>query len=191
MQMPLQITFKNMDSSPAVEARIQAKAAKLERFFNRIMRCHVVVEAPHRHQRQGELYRVAIDITVPGGEIAVDREHRKDHSHEDVYVAIRDAFDAAARQLEDHARRTRGDVKSHAEQMSGKIVRMFPDYGFIETSDGQEVYFHRNSVVGDGYDLLAPGREVRLVIAEGESLHGSQATTVEPTGGHRRSAGDR
>jgi ribosomal subunit interface protein len=114
MELPLQISFRNMDPSPAVEERIRKKAAKLERFHDRIVGCNVVVEAPHRHQHKGKLYTVRLDISVPGKDIVVDRAGPADPAHEDVYVAIRDAFAAAARQLEDHARRMRGDVKTHA-----------------------------------------------------------------------------
>lgn len=113
MQFPLEISFRNMDPSPAVEARIREKAAKLERFHDRIIACTVVVEAPHRHQHKGKLYSVHIDISVPGKDLVVDRAKPLDHSHEDVYVAVRDAFNAAGRRLEDYTRRMRGDVKTH------------------------------------------------------------------------------
>jgi ribosomal subunit interface protein len=114
MQIPLEISFRNMDPSPAVEARIREKAEKLERFHDRIIGCTVVVEAPHRHQHKGKLYTVRIDISVPGKDVVVDRTKPLNHAHEDVYVAVRDAFAAAVRRLEDHARRMRGDVKTHA-----------------------------------------------------------------------------
>lgn len=114
MQTPMQITFRHMAPSPAVEERIRERAADLERFYDRIVRCHVVVQAPHRHHHQGTLYQVSIDLTVPGGEIVVNREAAAAHAHEDVHVAVRDAFDAARRQLEEFARRQRGAVKTHA-----------------------------------------------------------------------------
>jgi ribosomal subunit interface protein len=114
MQIPLQISFRNMDPSPTVEERIRKKAAKLERFHDRIIGCTVVVEAPHRHHHKGKLYNVRVDISVPGKDVVVDHTKPVDHAHEDVYVAIRDAFDAATRRLEDQARRMRGNVKSHA-----------------------------------------------------------------------------
>jgi ribosomal subunit interface protein len=120
MQIPLQISFRNMDPSPAVEDRIRKKAAKLERFHDRIVGCSVVVEAPHRHQHKGKLYTVHLDISVPGKDIIVDRAGPIDQAHEDVYVAIRDAFAAAARQLEDHSRRMRGDVKTHTARTATK-----------------------------------------------------------------------
>jgi ribosomal subunit interface protein len=113
MQIPLQISFRNMDPSPAVEERIRKKAAKLERFNDRIIGCSVVVEAPHRHHHKGKLYSVRVDVSVPGKEVVVDRAKPVDHAHEDIYVAIRDAFNAAVRRLEDQARKMRGNVKSH------------------------------------------------------------------------------
>ena len=114
MQIPLQISFRNMDPSPAIEAGVREKAAKLDRFFVRIVSCDVTIEAPHRHHQKGKLYKVRIDIGMPGNDVHVNQEGPKNQAHEDVYVAIRDAFDAAVRQLEDHARKLRGDVKSRA-----------------------------------------------------------------------------
>ena len=113
MQIPLELTFHNMDRSDAVEANVRERASKLERYFDRIIGCRVVVEAPHKHSHKGIVYEVRIDISVPGKEIVVNRSGAKNHAHEDVYVAVRDAFSAAARQLEDHARKTRGQVKTH------------------------------------------------------------------------------
>jgi len=116
MQMPLQISFDGMEPSPALEARIREKAAKLERFYDRIVGCSVVVVAPHRHHHKGKLYSVRIDLSVPGHDIHVGRAGPETHAHEDVYVALRDSFNAAGRLLEDHVRRMRGDVKAHPER---------------------------------------------------------------------------
>ncbi|MBK5199638.1 MAG: HPF/RaiA family ribosome-associated protein [Methyloceanibacter sp.] len=184
MPIPLQISFRNMDPSPAVEERIRQKAAKLERFNDRIMGCTVVVEAPHHHHHKGKLYNVRIEISVPGKDIVVDHAKPIDHAHEDVYVAIRDAFDAATRRLEDQARKMRGSVKSHTTPPHGKIASLFGDYGFIATADGDEVYFNRNSVVGANFDALEVGNEVSLVVAEDEGVEGLQASTVKPVGKH-------
>ena len=109
MQLPLQISYRNMESSAAIDAVVREKAAKLEQFHSRIMSCHVAIEQPGRHQHQGKQFVVRLDIGVAGSEIAVNRDH-----HEDAMVAVRDAFDAARRKLEDHAREQRGDVKSHS-----------------------------------------------------------------------------
>ncbi len=109
MQIPLQITIRDVENSEALETHIRDKAKKLDEFFNHIMSCRVVVEMPHKHSHQGKQFNVRIDIGVAGGEIVVNRDHA-----EDVYVALRDAFDAAKRQVEDYARKLRGDVKKHA-----------------------------------------------------------------------------
>ena len=111
--IPLQITFRHMEPTAALESVIRERASKLETFSERITRCHVVVEAPHRHQRRGFLYNVRIDLTVPGEEIAITRFPDARRSQTDLHVAIRDAFDAARRKLEDHGQRMRGEVKAH------------------------------------------------------------------------------
>ena len=97
--MPLvpQITFHHLDPSPAVEDAIREHAGRLERFHDRITSCRVVVETSHRHQRKGRIFHVGIALVLPGTEIVVKRDRERDHAHEDVYVAIRDAFDAARR----------------------------------------------------------------------------------------------
>lgn len=114
MQMPLQITFRNMEPSAAVEDRVRERAARLDQYYDRIMSCRVVIESPHRHHHQGKVFHVRIDLTLPqGGELIVNRESEQDHAHEDVFVAVRDAFDAMQRQVQDYARKQRGEVKSH------------------------------------------------------------------------------
>lgn len=186
MKLPLQISFQGMDPSPGLETLIREHAEKLDRFCGDIMGCHVVISTPHRHQRHGKLYEVTIDLTVPQGELVVSRSGPADHAHEDARVAVRDAFDAVRRELEDYVRRRRGDVKPHHGPAHGTVIRLFPElgYGFVRTSDGQEVYFHRNAVADDGFEALGAGQEVRLVIAERESAHGWQASTVTPVGKH-------
>jgi ribosomal subunit interface protein len=185
MQIPLQITFRDMQSSAAVETRIRERAAELDQYYDRIMRCRVVVHAPHRHHHQGALYHVRIDLTVPGGELVVNREPAAHHAYEDVYVAIRDAFDAAQRQLADYARRQRGAIKAHEAPPVARIAKLFPeaDYGFIATPDGAEIYFHRNSVVNAGFERLEIGAEVEFVEEPGEK--GPQASTVRVIGKSR------
>lgn len=113
MDIPLQISFKNVDASEAVEARIREKVDKLEQYFGHIVSCRVVVERVNKQKTQGNLFNVRIDLAVPGHEIAITGVGPKDHAHEDVYVAIRDAFNAASRRVEDVARKLRGDVKTH------------------------------------------------------------------------------
>jgi ribosomal subunit interface protein len=186
MQLPLQITFRHMESSDAVTARIRERAGELERFFDRIISCRVVVECRHPRRQQGNLFRVRIDLKVPGREIAVGRDPAAHQAHEDIYVAIRDAFDAARRVLEDHVRERRGEMKTHTVPDHGRIVRLLPEQngGFILSVDGNEIYFHRNSVANSGFDKLAVGDEVRFVAQHSESAEGPQASTVVPLGKH-------
>lgn len=184
MKLPLQITFRNMDRSDAVEADVRDKATKLDEFFQHIMRCQVVVEAHHKHHHKGNLYHVRIGITVPGHELVVSREPKDDHSHEDVYLAVRDAFDAAKRQLEDYSRRLRGDVKHRDVAPHGVIAELVPmeDFGRIQASDGRTIYFHRNSVINADFDQLSEGDPVRFDEEPGEQ--GPQASTVRLIGKH-------
>lgn len=186
----LQITFRDVEPSAAVEAAIRGHMAELDRFYDRIVSRRVVIEMPHRHQHQGRLYAVRIDLHVPGREIVIGRTPSEHHAHEDVYVALRDAFEATKRQLEDHARRERGDTKHHASAGEGRVARLFRehDYGFIDTPDGREIYFHRNSVVDGSFDRLASGTPVRFVEEPGEK--GPQASTVRPHGKLRGVAAD-
>jgi ribosomal subunit interface protein len=114
MEDQLQITFHGVDHSDAIENRIREKAARLERFAQHITSLRVTVDAPHQQHTKGTLYSVRIDARLRNDELAVSRAHRYDHSHEDVYTAIRDAFDAIKRQLEDHVRQQQGTVKRHA-----------------------------------------------------------------------------
>ena len=107
MQVPAQITFKDIDHSDAIEARVREKIAKLETYTDRITSCRVVIAAPHRHHNKGKIYDVRIDLTLPGEEIAVAHEGPENHAHEDVYVAIRDSFEAARRQLKKRVRQIR------------------------------------------------------------------------------------
>ncbi len=182
MQLPLQITFRNVPSSVAIEAKIREKTEKLNKLYSRLMGCRVAVEAPHRHH-QGNLYHIRIDLTVPGGELVVNRTPSGHQAHEDIYVALRDAFDAAKRELQDYVRRQRGDVKTHEPpQLQGRVAKLFPDegYGFIETLDGYEVYFHQHSVLDNAFDELEIGSEVSFVEEEGE--RGPQASTVRLMG---------
>jgi ribosome-associated translation inhibitor RaiA len=114
MKLPLEIVFRGMTRSEAIEASIQGHVGRLEKFHDRVMSCRVMVEQSHRHHHHGNLYHVRVDLKMPGRELVVSREPGAHHEHEDINVTIRDAFDAARRRLEDHARRSRGDVKSHA-----------------------------------------------------------------------------
>ena len=185
MEFPLQVKFRDMEPSEAVEARIRERATRLERFNDEIVSCRVVVETPHRHHHQGRQFHVAIDVTTRGGEIVVNREHGERQAHEDAYVAIRDAFDALERRLHDRVAKRRGRVKTHEEaQAAGRIASLNAEegYGFLSTPDGREVYFHENAVKGIEFTALEVGASVQFVEEEGSE--GPQATVVLPTARH-------
>jgi ribosome-associated translation inhibitor RaiA len=150
MKLPTQITFRNMDSSPAVEARVRGEAEKLSEFYNSIMGCRVMVEIPHQHRQQGKRFHIRIDLTVPGGEIVVNHEpslrgsirqngiekRKKERDvaapHKDIYVAIRDAFKAARRRLQDYARIQSGAVKRHKPARRARTGDKGPQAGAVK-----------------------------------------------------------
>jgi ribosome-associated translation inhibitor RaiA len=109
--IPVQITFRHMESSPAVETRVRELANHLGVFSDRITSCRVVVDSPHRHQHQGKVFNVKVQLALPGDDVVVDMERPQRDGHEDVYVVIRDAFDAARRQLQARMASLRGDEK--------------------------------------------------------------------------------
>ena len=121
MQLPPQITFRQMAHSDAVEAKIRQRAEGLDKYYENIISCRFVVHPAHKHKHKGNLFQVNIDLTVPGKELAVTKEPDEHQAHEDVYVSIRDAFDAMRRQLEDYARIKRGDVKAHEIPPNGRV----------------------------------------------------------------------
>ena len=184
MKLPLQINFRNMEGSEAMRNNIEERAGKLDQFYDQIMSCRVMVEAQHRHRQAGILYHVRIDITVPGRELVVSREPHEHHSHTDAYVAIRDAFNAARRQLESYARQRRREVKSHAATPYGRVSELFvkEGYGRIVTPDNRDIYFNRNSLLSGDFEKLRIGTEVSFAEEPGE--RGPQASTVKIVGKH-------
>lgn len=184
MQLPLQVTFRHMEPSEALESKIRKRVEELDQLCDTIMSCRVVVEINHQHHHQGNLFHVRVDLKVPGKELVVSRESNQNHAHEDPYVVVRDAFDAMRRQLEDFLRVRRREVKTHDEAPQGIISVVYPhqDYGRITSSDGRDIYFHRNSVVGTDFDSLETGMKVRFAEEMGEK--GPQASTVHIVGNH-------
>lgn len=180
MQTEPKILFRGMDSSPSVEEVLRERIARLSRFHDRISSCSVVVEAPHRHGRKGGIYRVRVDVKVPGREIVTKQSPEENHAHEDVYVAIRDSFDAMQRQLEDVVRRSSGHrIKEHPATLHGKVTRLMPEegYGFISALDGREFFFRRESVASEKqWEAIAIGTEVRFSGHDGDN--GPHATAV-------------
>jgi len=188
MQIPVDTTYKDVGRTEALDRRVREWVDKLERVFDRIVRCEVLIETPHRHHRQGRAYHVRVRLTVPGGELVASHDPGSVGAHEDVYVALRDAFTAARRQLEDYVRsRLHREGKVRVEPQHARVTFLDVEraWGWLEPADGRRIYFHRNSVLGaDGIDALSLGDEVRFTEEVGD--RGPQASTVEPIGEHGR-----
>jgi cold shock CspA family protein len=183
MQIPAEIAYQNCEPSEEVRAAIAKQLERLEKFSDRITSCRVVVAAPATRHRQGDLYEVDIRIALPGGkDVIVDKRHGDAAELEHPLVAIRRAFDRAVREIEDAVRDLRGAVKLHVPEAHGKVARLIAgeDYGFIETPEGQEIYFHRHAVLDGMFDRLTVGAEVRFVEEAGDK--GAQASTVRILG---------
>jgi cold shock CspA family protein/ribosome-associated translation inhibitor RaiA len=187
MQIPAEIVFQHCEASAELRAAVEKQVERLERFSQRITSCRVVVSAPATRHRSGDVYEIDIRIAMPGGkDVIVGKPHGGAPEREHPLVAIRLAFDRAVREIEDAMRDLRGDVKRHAPEAHGRIVKLIAGepYGFIETADGREVYFHRHAVAGDAFDRLAVGAHVRFVEEAGDE--GPQASAVWPTGAARQ-----
>ena len=174
MQSTLKITSKDFTISDSLQAEIRDKVSKLERFFDDLIDCEIAIEAPVGHHKKGGPYSVRIDMQVKGKELVVSQR-----PNVDLQAAVRDAFDAARRQLEDYSRQTQHKTKTHESTVIARVTKIFPKegYGFIGTPEGRELYFHRNSVLDPGFDRLEVGTDVRFDEEMGEK--GPQATTVK------------
>jgi cold shock CspA family protein/ribosome-associated translation inhibitor RaiA len=181
MKVPIQVVFRNMERSDFIEAQILEKAGKLDRIYDRIISCRITVEIPHKSHNKGNEHEVTIDIAVPEKKIVIARTASGTERSTDLALAaFKESLEAAKRQLEDYARKRRGHVKVHEEpQPAARITQIFSDegYGFLETIDGREIYFHSNSVVNDKFDRLSIGTEVTYV--ESAGTEGPQASTVK------------
>jgi cold shock CspA family protein/ribosome-associated translation inhibitor RaiA len=185
MQTPVEIDFQGMDARLDIHAAITKHVAELEQRFGRVTACRVVLKGPGGHHRKGGLYEVNIRLALPDGrEVNVDRTAQADERHSDLTFAINDAFKRARRQLQDHVRELQGQVKHHEGSPIGTVVRLDPsgEFGFLESSDGQEIYFHRNSVLDDAFSRLTVG--TRVTFAEEVGEKGPQASTVTLLGKH-------
>lgn len=185
MQTPVEIDFQGMTGNAVLRGIIGKHVAELERRFSRVTACRVVLKAPGGHHRKGGLYEVNIRMALPDGrEVNIGRTAQEDERHSDVTFAINDAFKRARRQLQDQARQLEGQVKIHEGQPVGTVVRLDAsgEFGFLETSDGREIYFHRNSVLDNSFPRLLVGS--RVTFAEEAGDKGPQASTVRLLGKH-------
>jgi ribosome-associated translation inhibitor RaiA/cold shock CspA family protein len=190
VEKPLQIAFKELDTSEAMETLIRERVDKLERFHHKIIGCRVSVEAPHRKQGPGKPeMAIAVEIEVPGANtITVKATARPSEARDNPTTLINRAFDAAQRRLKKVSALQRGEVKQHdAEIQAGQVVRLYPSqgHGFIEVRGSPDLYFTRNAVSNDGFDELEVGSLVDLTPATGEGPMGPQASSVRIRTGRR------
>ena len=182
MDMPLEIVWHNLEKSEALEDEIRDRVDKLHRYFNHINSVHVAVDMPHRSQHAGKDYHIRIEVRVPGTELVVSHDPGKQSSHYDPYIAVRDAFSAMDRQLEGFSQKIRGEVKTLSGQPQGRVTRKFDNYGFIETTDGQEYWFNETALVQGRFADLDVGDSVEITVAEAVGAMGPQASMVRPIG---------
>lgn len=186
MNIPLQIAFPDFPPSRAVSVKIRERVEKLEHFYSRITGCHVTVGHANRKHHKGNLYSVSIELSVPGEKIIYGRARHQDNAaHQDVYVALRDAFDAIERRLHDHTRKMRPaeNLRGRMTPTYGRVVRLMLEnpegegFGFLENEQGREIYFSSHSVLHQQFGRMRVGSRVRFAEESGEA--GPQASTVE------------
>lgn len=185
METPIEIDFHELDVSPSIQKMLEDHVRVLESRYGRITSCRVVVTGPGHRHHTGGLFDVRIHLSLPQGrEVGVSRVDHSDERLSDIRFAINDAFKRARRQLQDQARKLQGQTKHHEPTPAGTITRIDPsgEFGFIAAPDGQEIYFHKNSVLAGAFERLKPGARVTFVEEEGEK--GPQASTVRLMGKH-------
>jgi cold shock CspA family protein/ribosome-associated translation inhibitor RaiA len=182
MERPLDIGFHNMEPSPDIEAEIRQRVDKLERRYSNLIGCRVTVEALHNQHRTGNVHEVHIVLSVPGRDLAVSREpHRakERYARPNMHAILRDAFEAAERQLESYKGIRRVDATGPSgSALTGQVTQLLPgeDHGFILNNLGTQLYFHRDSVTNSTFEDLRVGQSVHYVEEEGDA--GPVATKV-------------
>jgi cold shock CspA family protein/ribosome-associated translation inhibitor RaiA len=180
MRGPLQVTFHDVEASPEIRALVEEKIAKLSLLYDGILGARVIIDAPHQKHREGNRYRVSIEIKVPGTEIVATREPGDLDGHANPFTTVRDGFRAIERQLKAWMAVRRGDVRrEHIQRPIATVLRLHPyqGYGFLLSDDGREIYFERGAVLHDQFDRLHEGDEVHF--AEQSGAQGARASTVE------------
>ncbi|MDX6749535.1 HPF/RaiA family ribosome-associated protein [Geminicoccaceae bacterium 1502E] len=186
MQTPLQITFRNIERSEALEGRIRERVGRLERLHPDIIGCRVVVETPYRSPGAGKVpVGLSVEVEVPGRTMVSKSSEEPRETKDGTGRVVTTVFDAIERQLEDARRIRRKDVKEHeAEMEAGRIVRLFPEerYGFVEVSGGTNLFFSETVLQGLAFEALDSGTMVAVTRASGEGPMGPQASSVRRMG---------
>ncbi len=181
MQVPPEISFRNVEKTETLNNLIDEEVKKLDKAHRNLISCRLAIERPHRAQRTGNPFRVRLGVRVPrGNEVVVTRDFNDSEMHEPLGAVLRDVFQTARQQLRELRELQRRDVKKHPEQEAAAVVeKLYSDegYGFLRTIEGEQIYFHRNSVLHNDFDRLEIGTGVRYAAKMGEK--GLQASTVQ------------
>lgn len=184
MKVALEITYRDVEKSAAIESLIHEKVAKLERLCDYISSCQIAVEKINDRPKSGSPYRVRIDLTVPPShELVADSHPSTEVQYVELDTVVRDAFSKIERQLKELTSKQRESEKSKLntspQDTTALVTKLFPeqDYGFLKALDGEDIYFHRNSVIHGDFDRLEVGTGVRFEAIDGDQ--GLQATTVQ------------
>jgi len=185
MHTPVEIDFQGLKGNASMRATVLKHVAALEDRFGRITTCRVAIKAPSERHQTGGAYEITIRLSLPQGrEVDIRRTKSVDERHADVTIAINAAFKRARRRLQDQARRMQGEIKCHDGPPIATVgsVDDVAGFGFLQTADGRDIYFHRNSVLNNAFSQLAPGARVTFFEEMGEK--GPQASTVKLLGKH-------
>ncbi|MEJ2614634.1 MAG: HPF/RaiA family ribosome-associated protein [Ignavibacteriaceae bacterium] len=181
MQIPLEISYRDINKTYELEKLIREKTNKLEKVCDHITSCHIAIEKPQKYPDFGSPYRIRIDIRIPPGhEVVIKREPGDDNMNEPLYSIVREAFDAARRKTKEVCKIQNSKIKTHPAQETVAIVsELYSEdgYGFIKTVNGREIYFHKNSVLHNDFEKLKSGTSVRFF--EEQGAKGPQASTVQ------------
>jgi cold shock CspA family protein len=173
MDQTPEIVFRNMRHSKDIEADVLKRLAKLEKIFSKIVSCRIVIELPNKKEKTDDIPNVLVELLVPGKTLVVRRDHhaRERHQKPNVTTALHDAFEAAALKLKDYKERLQRDVKDHPAPLRARVsnLRRDREFGFLTTSEGKELYFHKNSVMNGDFDTLKDGDVVGYVEDTGDT----------------------
>lgn len=181
MQSEPVISYRNVDSSPAVGAIVEKRIAALERLSGRLTGCDVVIEAPQKRKVHGRVFRVHLNLHMPGPDLAVTRAVSHGSATDNVLLAVNRAFSAAEKALKRRKKTMGGiEVKHHPPVLHGEVSQLEPDlgYGYIRADDGREVYFQRDGLTGDDWDAVDTGTRVRFREMEGEKGPFAASVTI-------------
>lgn len=183
MQVPPEIAFRNLEATDDLEQEILTGIARLEEVYPDLISCRTMVADDTPAQKNGSNYRARLDVSIPGHEVVVDEDNEHGASARSAVRTVRDAFAIARRRLKKSKHRQRGHDKAPELPPHGRVTRLLTDdtgvrYGFIESLDGRQIYFHEDALVDLAYDELETGDEVHIAVAAGDQ--GPQASTVSP-----------